>query len=384
MNTPRHPRHCSPFALATAILLVACGGASPDARAVAGGEQSVTAATLDSLPRAALTDGSRVCYADGYDSCPLHGAVANWLAPDRFALWEPGRQVTTYRVGDTIGVSVGSVGTGEGKYANPGAVGAAENGDILVVEATTDTLLRYGRDGRFLAAHALPKLFGRTAWGFSGRVALLQRFAAETSTSPATLELRILKAAGDSAGRVALALPIPWLRLDNKDISSPVPLVPTLPVYAVADDGSLVWSSAERLWLRRLNRTGGTDWTLASDITGPAITPAALAARRKELEAAGIPAIDLDSMTARTPATYPAVSGILLSRDGRIMIGRTIVPSSDSVAYLMLSKDGVPLSQFMLGARVHPLLFSGDSLLVHRPTAGEPWEVRWLRFAPVR
>ena len=383
MLTLSRPRRLSPLTLATAVLLAACGGAGPDA-AVSGHERQISQATLDSLPRATLTDGGRVCYATGYDSCPLQVAVANWLAPDRFALWEPGREIAAYRVGDTVGVPIGGVGSEAGMYANQSAVGADDKGDILVVEATAGTLLRYGGDGKFRATQPLPKLFGVAVWGFAGRVALLERFTAADSTAPVKLEVRVLTSAGDSAGRVALQLPIPWLRLDNSEVTAPLPLIPTQPLYAVADDGSLFWSSAERLSLRRLNRSGGTDWALVSDITGAAITPADLSARRKELEAAGIPAIDLDSMVARTPATYPAVSGILLNRDGRIMLGRTIAAGSDSVDYLMLSKEGVPLSRFSLGARVHPLLLSGDSLLVHRPTLGEPWEVRWLLFAPAR
>ena len=377
MMTRHHPRLRSPLTLAAAILMTACGGASPDATA-SGDVRQITTAALDSLPRTALTDGGRVCFATGYDSCPLHVAVANWLAPDRFALWEPGREIAVYRVGDTVGVPIGGVGSGAGMYANQSAVGADDNGDVLVVEATAGTLLHYESNGKFRKTKPLPTLFGVALWGFAGRVPLLQRFTAVDSISLANLEVRVLTSAGDSAGRVALQLPIPWLRLDNNEVSAPLPFFPTQPLYAVADDGSLYWSSAERLWLRRLNRTGGTDWTLSSEIAGPAITPMALSARRKELEAAGIPAIDLDSMAALTPATYPAVSGILLNRDGRIMLGREHIAGSDSVAYLILSKDGVPLSRFSLGARVHPLLLSGDSLLVHRPTEGEPWEVRWL------
>jgi hypothetical protein len=84
-------------------------------------------------------------------------------------------------------------------------------------------------------------------------------------------------------------------------------------------------------------------------------------------------------MAARTPATYPAVTTILLSRDGRIVVGEAVVPNADSVSYLLLTKDGAPLTRFKLEAQAHPLLFSGDSLLVHRPAGGEPREARWIQ-----
>jgi hypothetical protein len=183
---------------------------------------------------------------------------------------------------------------------------------------------------------------------------------------------------------VALQLPVPWLRLTGNEISAPVPLIPTQPVFAVGEDGSLTWSSADRLWLRRLNRSGGTEWTLSSDMTGPVITPEALATRRSALEAEGASPVILDSMAAKTPTTHPAVTLLLLNRDGRVLVGQANVPGADSVAYLVIAKDGAPLSRFKLDARAHPLLFSGDSLLLHRPTRTEAWEVLWVLFARTR
>ena len=150
------------------------------------------------------------------------------------------------------------------------------------------------------------------------------------------------------------------------------------PLYVFGEDGSLTWSSAEHLWVRQLNPAGGTAWTVTSDITGPPVTPAELAAQRKELESAGNPAIDLDTMEKLAPATHAAVASITLNRDGRVLVGRGNGVRADSTSYLLLSKAGVPSARFTLEQRAQPLLFTGDSLLVRRPTEGEPWEVRWL------
>lgn len=366
------------FASFTATLIVAA--CAPSEPPVATTERVITTALLDSLPHATLVDGGRVCYAEGRDSCPLYPAVATWLTPDRFALWgDPFGQIAAYHLGDTVGVLIGAPGNGVGKYTLPGGVGSAKNGDILVLDATGNAVLRYDDEGKFLRTQPLPKLFGLTAWGFSGKVAFLERFVSKDSVSQANLEIRILKEAGDSAGRVALQRPLPWLYLNNNEVSAPLPLIPTQPIFAVAEDGALIWSSAEKLWLQRVNPAGGTDWTVTSDIAGPAITREAIDLRRKLLEAQGAPAADLDSMAARTPATYPAVTSILLNREGRIVVGQAVVPSADSVTYLLLAKDGAPLTQFTLKSSVHPLLFSGDSLLVSRLVGSEPREVRWIQ-----
>lgn len=370
MTRRLHPQ----LTIIASILVAACGGSEKPAAS----DHPVTAATLDSLPSIALAEGGRVCIADGRSLCPLRAAVANWLAPDQFALWEPGAQVSAWRVGDTTGVPIGGLGQGPGKYANPSAVGATSDGEFLIVDAQTDSLLRYDGRGSFLGAMPLPRLFGLTAWGFAGRLPVLQRITATDSLAPATLELKLLKTAGDSAGRIALQVALPWLRLADDAVAAALPLFLHQPAYGIGTDGSVTWSSGDRFWIRRINSEGGTDWTLTSDITGPAITPAQLAARRKEMESVGVAPIDLDSMAARTPATYAAVSGILTNHDGRTLIARAIVPGNDSMTYVMLSKDGTPLSRLTLGTRVHPLLLTGDSLLVHRPTESEQWEVSWL------
>ena len=366
------------FAILASALAAACGGARKEK--APGTERVVTAAALDALPRTVPTVGGRVCLADGRTLCPLQSAVANWLAPGQFALWEPGRQVGVWRDADTLATRIGDFGLGTGKYVNPAAVGANAAGDVLVVDAQSDSLLRYNAAGKFLDARPLPKLYGLTAWGFAGRLPVLQRIAGKDALAPAELELRILNTAGDSAGRTALRTSLPWLHLSGSTVSSALPLFPTQPVYAIDEDGALVWSSGERLWLRRLAPSGAVEWTLSSDIKGPAIAPADIAVRRKELENSGMPAVDIDSMAARTPSNHAAVTGLLLSRDGRILVGEAVVPSADSLTYLLLAKDGAPIARLTLGKRVHPLLLSGDSLLVHRPTEGEPWEIRWLLF----
>ncbi|MEP6590496.1 MAG: hypothetical protein ABJC19_04860 [Gemmatimonadota bacterium] len=371
-----------PALLLVGALLTACA-ARETVTPASNAARTVTQSQLDSLPALAVTDGGRVCVANGRDLCPLEAGIANWIGDDRFAMWEPGRAIGAWKLGDTVPVAIGALGTKVGEYQNPSAIGGGSGSDLLVVDAQTQSLLRYDRNGKFLGSKALPKLFGITAWGFVGKYALLQRVFAKDSVTPATLEIKVLSSAGDTAGRVALTTTIPWLHLNDDAVSAALPLFPIQPVYAVAADGTLVWSAADRLTLQAVAPSGATRWSISSELTGPPIDTAQVRGRREALAQQAVPQIDLDSMTARTPATAAAITGILIDRDGRVMIGRATATASDSSQYLFFSRDGAPLARLSLGARVHPLLLTGDSLLVHRPTEGEPWEVRWLLLSKV-
>lgn len=359
--------------------LAACGG---DGKNVQAGPpaHTLTAAALDSLPRVAFTDGAAVCTADGRNDCPLHAAFANWAGADRFLLWEPGRTVRLWKAGDTSGVAIGVFGDGLGRYANISAAGPIGSGFGLV-EAQSRTLMRYGADGTYEKETPLPGVYGLVAWGFVGDLPIFQRLASADSGSVANLEVRILREAGDSAGKSVLTVPVPWLRLNDDALTTPAPLFAPTPVYAVTADRGIVWSRGDLLGAIRLGPSGDTLWTLSSTIAGPDVSAADLDGRRKDLAGAQVPQIDIDSMIARTAKHHPGVTGILLSRDGRIVLSGAPTTQRDSIDYVVLSKDGVPTGRFTFSSRVRPLLMSGDSLLVHRPTEGEPWEVRWLRMA---
>jgi hypothetical protein len=48
--------------------------------------------------------------------------------------------------------------------------------------------------------------------------------------------------------------------------------------------------------------------------------------------------------------------------------------------FYRLDPNGTPVARFTLDRRARILLAEGDSLLLHRPTEGEPWELRWVRL----
>lgn len=365
--------------LAAALTLIACGDKTPTAITTVSQAHPITSATLDSLPIITLADGGLLCTGDPLKRCPAGGAVANWLAPDRFALWEPGRPVAVWTIGDTVAIPVGNFGQGAGEYTNPAAVSTTEGGDFLVIDAAALTLLRYDGRGKFIDSKALGRFDnGMVAWGFSGRLPVAQRIWARSPIAPAELELRILKAAGDTAGRLAISHPLPWLHIKGDVVEGAMPLFPIQPVYAVAEDGSVLWSAGEQFQLNLLNPAGVTVWAITSDIAGTPIDSADIAARKKMLADAAVSQADIDSMAALTPRTLAAISGIVLARDGRALVARSVVPSRDSIDFVLISKDGLPTARLTLEKRVRPLLLTGDSLLVQRPSMGEPLEVRWM------
>jgi hypothetical protein len=89
-------------------------------------------------------------------------------------------------------------------------------------------------------------------------------------------------------------------------------------------------------------------------------------------------------MTAVNGPEHPVISGILLEPQGRVLVAGSVAPTRDSVEYLLLDRDGRPTNRFTMQRRTRPLIFAGDSMLVHRPTEGEPWEVRWMMLKPAK
>ena len=357
--------------------LVGCGGGVPAV------ERTFTASQLDSLPRTTVSDGPRVCEATGYDPCPLRRAVANWLGPDRYALWEPGNLVRLYDGHDSAGRVVGAVGHGAGSYGFATAVGP-DRGGIAVIDGARNTLVRFDVRGRAAGEVLLPRHEVDDAPGFDGAVPVLQRARSQGAGGSAILEVQVLKAATDSSGKVMLSLPLPWLVLSGGKPVQPTPFFPAVPRYAVDADHSIVWSPGDRFEIHRRSQAGANLWTLASDRTGPPVTPEDIAGRRREVESQTdpheVPPSDVDSMIARTGKLHPAIGGITIAPSGAILVSGPQTPSRDSVDYFVLTSAGVPITRFTLPSRMQVLLFGGDSLLVHQPTESEPWEVRWMQL----
>ncbi len=359
------------------LALVACTAADNGNAPV----HQLDRAGLEALPTLAITDGTLLCTATGYTACPLTSAIANRLDAGRIALWEAGGTVAVWRPGDTMGTDIGRRGGDSSEYRL--AVAAAVQGDgyRLVTADTGWRLLEYGGDGRLTSRAELPVHDGVTVVGFIGKQAVRQQLAGWASPEGGHLVVTRLDRPTDSTGVTILEAPIRWLRGSDPAVPPVAPLVAAMPSWMLAGDGDIVWSPGDALVVIRQGPDGRVRWRLDGP-AGDAVTGQDLDRRdslvRTTPDMMGADSGALASMRSRSDTTWPMVAGLTVTPAGDVLVAMAPRPTADSVAYLRLAPDGTPTGRFRLGKRDRVLLAEGDSLLVHRPTEGEPFEVRWL------
>ena len=384
-STPRRPLpapRATPWcATLAALLAAACHSAAPAASAPPGPppERTITAAGLDSLPHAAVTNAHLVCLSDGQSPCPIGLATANWLHGGRFATWEPNRQVQIWSPNQPDPQTLGEAGTDDSQYQSVVSVAASGSG-FVILDAAHNHLLRFGANGRYQSLVPTPPTRMTFLTGYAGDVPLLQLIEPAAADSPAVFDVREIDAPGDTIGHSVLKLPLPWLRIRDGRTTAPLPLFPVLPAYTVAPDSDVIWSTGATLAVRRQSAAGSLRWSLTSDVTGPPVTPEEIAAARAQLGRAPTAAAlaSFDSSVARTAKVHSAVTALLLASDGRVLVAGAQTPARDSVDYLSLDATGRPMLRFALPRQSRVLLFAGDSLLVQRAGANLHPELRWL------
>jgi len=367
------------FALA-AIFCCACGDNKPNAATHPDQPitRTTTAAALDSLPRLDVTDGRLVCLAVGQAPCPTTAVTANWLRDGKYATWEFHRPIEIWTPNKTDPEFLGSVGDAANQYDVVLSVAETQTG-FTVISYTNKMTIQFDRAGRYLTSLPLPPVSTTHNRGYSGDVSFYQLIREGGQDSAAIFEVRTTIDPGDTVGHSLINVPLPWLRLHDGRPMNQMPLFPTLPSYAFAPDSDIVWASGDTIAAERRSSTGALRWKLTSDVPGPVITPAALKVLRDKLaqddkaKLAGF-----DSSAARTGKSYPAVTGLFVAPDGRVVLVGPQVPVRDSTDFLVLDKTGLPAGRFAMPNRTRPLLFAGDSILVHRAGANAQPELRWL------
>ena len=357
-------------------VLAACTGDNS-----ASSERFVAGSALDSLPALSIAEGRLVCTATGADGCPLSSAVANRFDDGRVAVWEPGSEVRILDAKNPSGRAFGVSGQGTGQYAVALAVGPYQGG-IAIVDGQRNRLLHYDDAGNFKREDVLPTPTPNAAPGFVGDTPVLQTLQAPSDSAVAHLKVELLTSQEERTGVTVLDVPVPWLRLRGDSAVSFTPFFPTSPVYSIDRDQTVVWAPGDSFRVERRGFKGAVKWTLVSDRQGLPVTERDIEIRRdliyRTAARGQLRPGELDSMVAATASMHPVISGIVLESRGRVLVAGSIAPSRDSVEYLLLSNAGEPANRLTLPMRTHPLILSGDSLLVHRPTEGEPWELRWL------
>lgn len=371
--------------LATIALLILAGCGGSGDRPVVATEHTVTATELAALPTLTVDTGVRVCLATGYDDCPLHRAVANPLGGGRIALWEPNRTIMVWSPTDSSGSGVGRSGTKPGEYRSALAIRAKGSGyQIVAIDSGRQTLLDLDRNGDITRRSPLPMITGQAITGFVGDQPIRQRFHGWASADGGELQLIRLKQPTDSVGETILEAPVAWMRGGTVEQPPFPPLVATTPSWGMSTtDGTLYWSPGSTFQVEARNRSGKVIWRLDGP-AGPAVTPADLDALEDSARARAtlmpFAEEDFNKLRERSDSTFPAIAGMIaLPTNGVLAVG-PLTHGDSTRRYYRIDADGVPTAQFVLGARTHVLLAAGDSLLVHRPTMGEPWEVRWLEL----
>jgi len=321
-----------------------------------------------------------ICVADGYTDCPLRSALANGLGDGRVGIWEPRRRVlvlgadgTTTAIGDsTTPLNIAAI-TRNGRGFR--AVVADDAGWHLV---------ELDPAGQETQREPLPAASPRNIVGFVGRVPVAQRIANLDNPAGGSLEVDRLDAPADSAGTRLLGEQISWLR-EVGDFAMPAPLFAALPVYTVGEDGSIIWSPGQRFEVEARDRNGTPQWRLLGP-SGPEITEEEFAVRASEARefyaATPLAESDFNQMRVQAPKTHAAVTALVRSESGIVYVGGATPLAADSTTWFRLSEIGEPTGRFTLSASTRVLYARNDSLLVHRPTEGEPWEIRWIRLLP--
>jgi hypothetical protein len=364
---------------AFALGLAACGARD----AVPPAARTIDEAALAALPELTIEAGPLVCTAYGQDGCPLRAPVANRLADGRIALWEPGFTIHRFAPGDTIGAPLGRAGPG-GSYLN--AIAIASTGSDRYRVVTLDgawRVLTFDDAGVVQGTDSIADPGTMTVIGFVGSQPVMQRMRGWAGDTAGHLQVSLLDRLTDTTGTVILDTPVSWLHGGTATAGPIPPLVATNPVWALTSDGDLVWSPGDRLVVERRTRGGEVAWRLdgpANRPTSPADLDAREAALRADFGRFPLSDEDLASMRNRSDSLLPAVVGLITAPDGRVIVSRGLAADRTAIEYMRLAADGTPESRFRLDPRIRILLTEGDSLMVHTPTEGEPWEVRWMRL----
>jgi hypothetical protein len=266
------------------------------------------------------------------------------------------------------------------------AMAAAREGTGFQVVAggIGERVFHFNGTGKFERATPLPRIGGSFSRGFTGDVALLERLRGAPGDRIVHFELDVLRSIGDTGGRAVIRISLPWITMTQDDRPGLTPFFPAWPSFGIDRDGGIAWSPGDRFVIHRLDQHDREVWTVRGEFSGPDITAEDMAAERARATAPDVPEQltpeQLDTMTSRTSKFLPAISGILVSRKSEVLVTGALSPARDSVSCYRLTSAGTLVGQFRIPRRTRPLLYAGDSMLVHRPTPGEPWEVVWLHL----
>lgn len=380
------PRSVISLAVLT-IALAACGGGSArDAAPTPTITRELDSAALAALPIDSVTNAHRLCLATGYDPCPLRYPMAVRLDAKEIALWQPGRPIGIARAGDTTLHQLGTFGSPGASYATVMAIRRQGSGyEVVDVKNGMYGLVRLNASGGQTGRTPLPHVGSLATVGFLGGDIVTQDFRGWERDGTGALIVKKLRDATDTIGTTILEAPVEWMKGGSSAGPLPRPFFASAPLWTRVTGGDLIWSPGDvfRIERKEPSVTGAIRWVLTGP-DGPRVTPEDMALREKEIRGAlsGLPLTEEEfaSMRSRSDSLVPPISGFVPYPDGGLLVMGPLSPSLATTTWLRLDPKGKPVSRFSLDSRARVLLAEGDSVLVHRPTESEPWEVVWMRL----
>lgn len=365
--------------VALAALLAGCGTEADPATVTS----TLDSATIAALPELVAEPGTLLCRATGHDGCPLNNAVSNRLADGSIAIWEPGMTIHRFYPGDSVSKPLGLAGPG-GSYVNAMAIASTGTNRYRVVTYDGEwRVLTFDGSGNVQRTELIADPGTLNAVGFVGSQPVMQGMSGWGTDTAGHLTVTLLDKITDTTGTVILDVPVRWLRGGTEEAGPIPPLLASTPVWTLTADGDLVWSPGDRLVVERRTRNGNVKWRVEGP-AGRGITQEELDAREAVVreEARHLPFSEEDyaEMRRRSDSLRAAVVGLTTTPDGRVILSQGPSADGNGIDFLRLAADGTPEARFRLDPRVKVLVAEGDSLLVHTPTEGEPWEVRWMRL----
>ena len=305
----------------TFLALLALAACSDQAPPRAAESIVIDSADLAGLPELTPTAGTLLCTADGYTDCPLGSAYANRVSPELIAIWEPGRTIRLWGPGDTVGTPLPDTTVGR-PYRMATAIAGGKGDNYRIVTADPQwQLLVINTDGEIASQSPItvPDGMSQAVMGYVGDRAVRQIMTPGSKGAPGILKVVATEEVTDTTGVLLLEATVEWLTTTPAATGILPPLVASMPLWALAPDGGIVWSPGSVMTLERRDAQGRSIWRVEGP-PGTAVTTADLDAREKFVRELPTPFPlvdeDLAYMRSQSDSSYPAVTMLMVAEPG--------------------------------------------------------------------
>lgn len=385
-----------PHFLCVLILTACADGAARDGASTSDGPPAMVSiqseAAYDSLTVMRLHDLGPLCREDA-DVCEpdWFPAAAVNNNGDVLFLGSVDKQPQVYRVDRQSGrpVPVGRNGAGPGEYRAPWALHWTPGGEALVASPPDRRLLRYAADGSPLATAPIPLPVTFFAAGFADGE--FRSLATEEADEPGD-SMAVIMFALDSGARSSRRIYRTDIRTPSyaaDALRPPLPPFSPHPQWLVRRNGGLLHSTSERLVFDIYGPSGRHERRVGFEaprhvVSSEEIEKAKAESTRRVRDPRMREA--LNAYWSREGAKhYPAITDIVeTGGEGQeIWVRESPVASTDSVSWVIFSKEGVGYARVITSDADRIFVAHGDSILISSSVdAAYPESLHWMRLEP--